>query len=173
MKKIIKIKAKSISYGSKRNRSAVKYPIFHFTALKNDTAVNEGRYYANVNTRSAGAHFFIDRKGNIVKSIDLNRVAWSVGGSLYTDIKKTGGAKLHNIATNYNSVSIELCDIADKYPSKEQIEAVKYVLKYIRKYCKNATRTPIRHFDVTGKYCPATMMNKRTWEKFLRDIGEK
>jgi N-acetylmuramoyl-L-alanine amidase CwlA len=73
---------------------------------------------------------------------------------------------------NANSVSIELCDNLNKDPSSAQIKAVKKCIKYIRKYCPNATKV-IRHFDVTGKHCPARMMDDKVWKKFLHDIGEK
>ncbi len=166
------IKAKSISYSPcKRDKKAVQYIVIHYTAGKNDTAVGEGNYFKNVNTRSAGAHFFVDQKGDIVKSIALDRIAWAVGGSRYSDYKKTGGAKLYGVCRNVNSVSIELCDNLDKDPSPAQIKAVKKCIKYIRKYCPNATKV-VRHFDVTGKRCPARMMDGNKWRRFLTAIGE-
>ena len=171
---MLKIPAKPISYGGKRDRSKVGTIVIHYTAVFGDTAENEGKYYSTVNTREAGAHLFIDRAGKIVKSIDYDRVAWSVGGNKYTDCAVTGGGSLYGIVTNENSVSIELCDIMNQYPSKAQIRAVKRAIKNIRKYCPNAKRV-CRHFDVTGKYCPATMcrgMNDLVWLKFMRDIGE-
>ena len=39
-----------------------------------------------------------------------NFIAWSVGGKKYTDCEKTGGGKMYGIATNANSISIEMCD---------------------------------------------------------------
>ena len=166
------IKAKPISYSAtKRDKKNIRYIVIHYTSGANDTAENEGYYFARANTRAAGAHFFVDRAGTIVKSIDMNRTAWSVGGSKYNDCAKTGGGKLYGKVTNANSVSIELCAIADKWPSDKQIKAVVKLLKYIRKHCPNA-KTVVRHFDVTGKHCPATMMAKTTWNRFLYEIGE-
>jgi N-acetylmuramoyl-L-alanine amidase CwlA len=167
------IKAKPLSYSPvRRKRGNVSYIVIHGTGNKGDTAIANANYYKNVNTREAGAHFFIDRSGNIVKSIGMDRAAWAVGGARWNDYKKTGGGKLYRIANNFNSVSIELCDIVDKYPSKEQIKAVKKCIKYIRRYCRNAKKV-IRHFDVTGKHCPNSMMDERVWNVFLHDIGEK
>lgn len=169
---IKKIQAKQISFSTvKRDKNSVKYIVIHYTAGKGDTAENCGKYFANGNTRTAGAHFFVDQKGNVVKTIDMNRAAWSVGGSLYNDVKKTGGGKYYKKCTNSNSVSIELCDNLDKDPSEAQIKAVKELIKYIRKHCPNATKV-IRHFDVTGKYCPQRMMDSKKWNKFLKQIGE-
>lgn len=170
--KITKISANKNAYNSKtkRQHSDVKFIIIHYTGNIGDTAENNGKYFRDTNTRAAGAHFFIDQKGNIIKSVDINRVAWSVGGSKYSDCEKTGGGKFYGIATNGNSVSIELCDNATNDPSEKQIAAVVQCVKYIRKYCKNANYL-IRHFDVNGKHCPARMIDstaagRKKWIEF-------
>ena len=153
-----KIQASKRSYNVdvKRSHNAVKFIIIHYTGIDGDTAQAEGNYFARTNTRSAGAHFFVDRKGNIVKSVDLNRIAWSVGGKKYAN----KGGKLYGIANNSNSVSIEICDSrSNVYPSEAQIMACVSVIKYIRKHCKNANLL-IRHYDVNGKPCPGTMTDE-------------
>lgn len=163
---MIKIPASFISYSDKkRNRKNVEYIIIHNTGNKGDTAENNGKYFSNGNIRQAGAHFFIDQNGVVVKSINLNRTAWSVGGERYGDWALTGGAKLYGVATNLNSVSIELCDIIDKDPSEEMINAVWRTIKYICRYCPNAQHI-IRHFDVNGKHCPQRMMDDAAWTNF-------
>ena len=166
------IHAKPISYSSKaRDKKGIKYIVIHYTGNRGDTALNNCRYFANGNTtRQAGAHFFVDRQGEYYKSIKMMYTAWAVGGDHRTG--RTGEARYYKKCTNFNSVSIELCDIVNKYPSKKQIEATKKVIKHIRKYCPNA-KTVIRHFDVNGKFCPESMLSEKTWEKFLKDIGEK
>lgn len=162
--KIKTLKASKNSYGAKRDRKNVKYIVIHYTAGSGDTAENNAKYFQTGNTRPAGAHFFVDQEGEIYKSIALNLIAWSVGG-FFTSTE--GAGTYYNRCTNANSVSIELCDVADKEPSQKQIEAVKYVIKYIRKYCPNAT-TIIRHWDVNGKQCPArfTGQNNKKWKSF-------
>lgn len=160
------IKANQSNYGSKRNHDTVKYIIIHYTAGKGDTAENEGRYFQGKN-RKASAHFFIGQDGTVVKSVGLDRIAWSVGGRKYSDCKKTGGGRLYGIANNSNSVSIELCDNLTKDPSEAQIRAVRSTIAYIRKYCQNAD-TIIRHFDVNGKHCPARMIDSKKWNTFLK-----
>lgn len=167
-----KIPAKSVSYSPiKRNRNNVYYIAFHGTGNDGDTAVANGNYYAKVNTRKAGAHFFIDQEGVKVKSIDLNRTAWAVGGKKYTDCATTGGGKLYGKVTNANSVSIELCDIVNKEPSDEMVRQAWNIIKYIRKYCPNALNI-VRHFDVNGKHCPASMMTDEAWNKFQMRLLE-
>lgn len=168
-----KIYAKPISYDSTKTRKLkdVKAIVIHNTGNNGDTAENNAKYFANSNTRSAGAHYFVDQNGNVVKSILLKRAAWAVGGSKYKDCAKTGGGKYYGIFTNYNTVSIELCDIVKKEPSEKMIKAVKKLIKSIRKYCPNAKQV-IRHFDVNGKPCPAAMTDNAKWKEFLKAIGE-
>ena len=167
------IKAKSISYASKkRNKKDVRFIVLHYTGNKGDTAKGNATYFKTSNNREAGAHFFVDRSGNTIKSIAMERVAWAVGGAKYTDCAKTGGGKLYGKCTNYNSVSIELCDILDKKPSEKQIEAIKETIKYIRKYCVNAKYITF-HWCVNGKHCPLTMMKPEQYKPFLKAIGEE
>lgn len=163
--KIKRIPAKSISYGSKRSLKDIFYIVIHFTAGKGDTAKNEGAYFATRNKIKAGAHFFVGQDGTIVKSVNMNRTAWAVGGNKWTDCNKTGGGKYYKICTNANSISIELCDNATKDPSNAQVNATKDLIRYIRSKCPNAKKI-IRHFDVNGKYCPIRMMNEKKWKAF-------
>lgn len=172
------IKCNPANYSTaRRDRAKVKYMVIHFTAVDGDTAENEGRAFSRPG-RKASAHFFIDRQGNVVQSVNMYNAAWSVGGARYNDYKTTGGAKYYGKCTNSNSVSIELCDLytKHKYPSEKQIMALCETIKYIRKYCKNAD-TIIRHFDVTGKYCPRTMCkpygSTSRWTKLRKRIKKE
>ena len=161
----IKIKtrlAKSVSYGNKRELSAVKYIVIHYTGNKEDTAKNNVDYFATSNTRAAGAHFFVDKMGEIWKSINMNRIAWAVGG-FYS--KNNSAGSYYQKCTNTNSVSIELCDCCTE-TNWEQMKATRQLVQYIQKKCPNA-KTIIRHWDVNGKQCPAPMTgtNNKKWKR--------
>ena len=160
--------AKSISYGNKRPLSNIKYIVIHYTGNKGDTAQNNLDYFANGNTRQAGAHFFVDKKGNVGKSIAMNRTAWAVGGDHRSGRK--GEAAYFGKCTNANSVSIELCDMCSK-TNWEQMYATRKLVKYIQSKCPNA-KTIIRHWDVNGKDCPApfTGNGNEKWTEFKRFI---
>lgn len=145
--------AKAISYGSKRNLNDVKYIVIHYTGNKGDTAENNAKYFANANTRQAGAHFFVDKQGEVWKSVKMERTAWAVGG-LYSTAN--GAGSYYEKCTNNNSVSIELCDCVDG-TNWEQMKATKQLVEYIQEKCPNA-KTIIRHWDVNGKACPAPMI---------------
>ena len=153
--KIKKKPAKSISYGAERSRKNVFYIVIHYTGNKGDTAENNANYFATSNTRSAGAHFFVDKKGEIWRSIPMNRIAYAVGG-FYS---QSGGAgTYYGKCTNANSVSIELCDCCTD-TNWTQMKAVRQLVLYIQKKCPNA-KTIIRHWDVNGKSCPEPMTGK-------------
>lgn len=162
------IKAKPISYGGTRPLSAVQYIVIHYTACKGDTARNECNCFKYVNTRAAGAHFFADQFGDVCQSIPIKRVAWSVGGAKWDN----NGGSLYGVATNYNTVSIELCDLVDKAPSEAMTESVRKLVAYIQKKCPNA-KTIIRHWDVNGKPCPVTMIGTdcQAWFDFRKAIS--
>ena len=162
------IQAKSISYGGTRSLLGVRYTVIHYTGNDGDTAKANCNFFRNSNTRSAGAHFFVDRSGTVLQSIPLNRIAWSVGG-FFT--QKNGAGRYYKKCTNTNSVSIELCDVASKYPSDAQIKAVRELVAYIKSQCPNA-QTIIRHWDVNGKSCPARMTgtNNSEWNAFKSAI---
>lgn len=157
--------AKSISYDkNKRNRNDIKYIVIHYTGNKGDTAKGNSTYFATSNTRNAGAHFFVDKKGIIYKSINMNRTAWAVGGGGYP--RTNGAGSYYEKCTNKNSVSIELCDCTEDTNTKQK-NATKNLIKYIQKHCPN-TKTIIRHWDVNGKNCPAPMTGRdnKKWNNF-------
>lgn len=160
--KINKKLAKSVSYGNKRNLKDVKYIVIHYTGNAGDTAKGNANYFATSNTRNAGAHFFVDKDGIVFKSINMNRIAWAVGG-FYT--QNNGAGKYYKKCTNSNSVSIELCNCL-KNSNLKQMLATKQLVSYIKKKCPNA-KTIIRHWDVNGKDCPAPMTGKanKKWNK--------
>ena len=165
-------KAKSISYDNQtRSLSTIKYIVIHYTGNKGDKAASNARYFAESNTRQAGAHFFVDKTGEIYQSIDMNKIAWSVGGDMRTG---DGGGSLYKTCTNSNSVSIELCDCCSNTNYKQAL-AVRKLVRHIQKKCPNATHI-VRHWDVNGKYCPAPMIGKdnEKWKKlkaFLKDTA--
>lgn len=160
--KINKLLAKSISYGTKRSLADIKYIVIHYTGNKGDTAENNAKYFANTNTGQTGAHFFVDKAGEVWESININRIAWAVGG-FYHNSNDAGS--YYQKCTNANSVSIELCDCL-KDTNWEQLKATRQLVKYIQEKCPNA-KTIIRHWDVNGKQCPAPMIgtSNRKWKR--------
>ena len=161
MSKVIYIKCNTYNYTNvKRPLSSILGIAFHGTGNKGDLAVNNGKYFQREKV-GASANYFIDGYGNIVKSVPYSRIAHAV---------ETPGMKLKSNLKNSNTISIELCDIRDKYPTKKQIAAARWLVKYLRRRCPNAKKI-VRHYDICGKLCPNTMVDNDTWQKFLKDLN--
>ena len=165
-------KARGYSYGGSRSLEDIKYLVIHYTGNDGDTAKNNVDYFATGNKRYAGAHFFVDQKGNVWQSVPIDLTAWSVGDDLQTTAHNAGS--FHNKCKNSNSISIELCDCASKDPSTDMIKSVRGLVSYLKTKCPNI-KAVIRHWDVTGKDCPhrmtgATPAGKRRWAEFKKAI---
>lgn len=168
------IQAKSLSYSGTRSYSNIYYIIIHYTGISNDTAENNAKYFATGNKKSAGAHFFVDQKGRIYQSVKMSYTANSV--PRYRQAYK-GGGTLVGKCTSANSISIEMTDNLTKDPSPAQTESVRQLIQYIQSVCPNA-RTVVRHYDVTGKLCPARMTDTNAtdsakWKAFRNAITAK
>ena len=153
--KLKKKYANKNNYGAKRSTSNIKYIVIHYTANDGDTDEANANYFAS-RVVKASAHYFVD-DDSVTQSVPDNYVAWSVGGTKYSNCKTTGGGKYYAKCTNSNSISIELCDTKKDgkiYPTKKTIEnAIELTRKLMKKYNIPSTNV-IRHFDVTGKTCP-------------------
>ena len=148
--------AKKNSYGSTRALSSIKYIVLHYTGNNGDTALNNVKYFASGNTRSAGAHFFVSQNGDVQQFIPLKYTAYSVGDS------RNGKGPYFGKCTNSNSVSIEMCDQLNKDASAAQIAAVCELIAFIKSQCPNVVDV-IRHADVTTKSCPLRYLNNQKW----------
>lgn len=168
------IQAKSLSYSGTRSYNSIYYIIIHYTGISNDTAENNAKYFATGNKKSAGAHFFVDQKGRICQSVKMSYTANSVPRKRQA---YKGGGTLVGKCTSANSISIEMCDNLTKDPSAAQTEAVRQLIAYIQSICPNA-KSIVRHYDVTGKLCPARMTDvyaadAKKWLAFKAAITSK
>lgn len=154
------IKCNKNNYNSKFKRpyNRIKAIVIHNTGNVGDSAENNGNFFKNndLNDYKRSAHFFIDREGNIVRSVYIKYIAYSV-----KDINPT----MYN---NANTVSIELCDIADKDISEKQLKALKWLIKKIKK--KVGDVPIIRHYDVNGKQCPLRYITPTKWEALRKEL---
>lgn len=149
------LKAKKISYGGTRSTANVKYIVLHYTGNTTDTAKANANYFSShgSNTRKAGAHYFVD-KTSVYQSIDDNKIAYSVGGKKYSNCGRTGGGKMYGKITNANSISIEMCSNGGAIAEETVKNAVELTKMLMARYGISASNV-YRHFDVTGKDCPA------------------
>lgn len=168
--------AHSSNYRSaNRKNSDIKYIVIHYTAGDGDSDESNARYFKGAN-RQASAHFFVD-DDSITQSVNIKDIAWHCGGSVYNDVKKTGGAKFNGACTNSNSIGIEMCDTNrnGKYElsNKTRNNTIKLVNALMSEFNIDINHV-VRHFDVTGKYCPRYFCppygDSKEWDKFKKDI---
>lgn len=159
------------NYGAYRNPANIKYIVWHYTANDGDSDEANAKYFKTAN-RKASAHYFVD-DDSITISVPETYVAWSVGGSRYSNYKTTGGASLYKICTNANSINIELCDTQKNGTynvSEKTLEnAITLTKQLMDKYDIPITNV-IRHFDVTGKSCPAYFVENNKWNQVKMKI---
>ena len=163
---IINIPCRRENHGGVRSSKA-KYLVVHFTANNGDTARNNGDYFAREKV-GASAHYFVDDK-EIVCSVDPNYVAWHCGGEAY----------IHPKCRNSNSIGVELCSRVDKdgmyYFTEETMDKAIELIRWLMRKHDIPIENVIRHFDVTGKNCPAPFVGagQADWEKFKEVIAMK
>lgn len=155
------------NYGGKRT-SPIAYIVVHYTANYGDTAKNNADYFAREVVK-ASAHYFVDESA-VWQSVPDDYIAWHCGGSL----QGSGGHTYYGKCKNANSLGVEIC-MLDKQGRLRQgsiDNAAKLVRELMDKYGVPADRV-IRHYDVTGKNCPAPMVSNMTlWRKFKDSLKE-
>lgn len=158
------------NYGSKRSTSAIKYLVYHYTANDGDTDEANAKYFHN-NVVKASAHRFVD-DDSVTISVPDNYVAWHCGGGL----QGSKGHTYYKKCTNTNSIGIEMCDTKrnGKYEvtPKTRSNAIALGKELVKKYGIKKENV-IRHYDVTGKNCPAYFVkDEEAWKKFRDEIFE-
>ena len=168
--------AHSSNYKSANRVTAdIKYIVIHYTANDGDSDEGNANYFKSAN-RKASAHFFVD-DDSITQSVNIKDIAWHCGGSVYNDIKTTGGASLHGVCTNTNSIGIEMCDTYKNGQYDLSTKTRENTIKLVRALMSDFNidiNHVVRHFDVTGKYCPRYFCppygSNDEWDKFKSEI---
>ena len=162
------ISAHAANHGGTRKAGDIRYLIYHYTGNKGDTALNNGKYYSQKVSPPASAHYFVDDR-EVVQSVGDLTIAWAVGGGKWSDCAKTDGGKFYGIAKNANSISIEMCGTKSKdsrEASETTLENAAALGRLLMMRYNIPLENVIRHFDVTGKYCPAYLMDNEKWAAF-------
>lgn len=150
--------ANEANYREERS-GEIEYIVIHYTGNNGDTAKSNAIFFAN-DKIGASAHFFVD-ENEVWQSVKDEDTAWHCG---------TTKQFKHPACRNYNSLGVELCSrLQDgKYFFKEETvnNAVNLVRFLMDKYNIEVDHV-IRHFDVTGKYCPAPFIDEGKWQEFL------
>ena len=178
----------SLTYLPKRT---IKYIALHYTAgtaSKAGTALGTAKWFANgANPKNpASSDFIVDDRDIVQYNKDIeNYYAWCVDGTKYTNPTTSLGASLYGIATNKNTISIEICsnkkntkslnaNDTDWYFTDAELDNTRELVKYLMKKYNIPIERVIMHHTVTGKLCPAMWTHNETELKgyydFLKSI---
>ena len=144
----------------------VQFLVIHYTANNGDTVQNNLDYFAG-NAVGASAHYFVDENG-YGQSVKDQDTAWHCGANSYR----------HKACRNANSIGIELCSKKDSrgnyyFMDQTVYNAAALARQLMQTYGIDRAHV-LRHYDVTGKRCPAPMVDTPTlWENFLNLLEDK
>lgn len=191
----MEIKKQTSTVNTSPRYVSIKYLAIHYTAgttSKKGSAINTAKYFAKPKT-GASADFIVDDVDIVQYNPDLKkRYCWAVGTKNGPRKTKAGG-KFYKKATNSNTISIEICsslksgyvykdtlaNSAGWYFTDAAVNNAVELAKYLMKTYNIPASNVIRHYDVTGKFCPGVIgWNENTasvkeWEKFKEKITEK
>ena len=144
----------------------IEFLVIHYTANNGDTVQNNLDYFAG-NAVGASAHYFVDENG-YGQSVKDGDTAWHCGASSYR----------HEACRNANSIGMELCSRKDSrgnyyFMDQTVYNAAALARQLMQTYGIDRAHV-LRHYDVTGKRCPAPMVDNPTlWENFLNLLEDK
>lgn len=184
---------------TKTPKRTIKYIAIHYTAgasSKPGAAKTMKKGWEKI--KEASADFGVDDRDMVQFNPDLrNYRCWSVG-----DPKNpySGGGQLYGIATNANTISIEICSTlrpnynASKvnhsgwYYTDKALENAIRLTKILMKKFNIPIERVVRHYDISGKICPGIIgwnnyficeadgtrtnikNNSSDWEKFKKRL---
>ena len=169
---IIQMISKFNFYAGVISRLNNGYIVIHYTGALG-SAKQQCEYFAGGN-RGASAHYFIDFNGEVYQSVEDHNSAWHCGANTYK----------HPKCRNTNSIGIELCcrtkgdktkADANWYFEDATVNAAIELTKELMKKYNIPADHVLRHYDVTGKTCPAPYIfnnGKHTWAQFQASIKD-
>jgi N-acetylmuramoyl-L-alanine amidase len=147
---------------------SIKGIVMHWTATPGASDENEVKFFDGADGgggRYASAHIFVDRDSATL-DIPLNEVAYHANDHTCRISKLKPNA-------NFTSIGIEMCVEKDGTIHEETVaRAAKVVAELVKLYKLNPTTDIFRHYDVTGKNCPAPWVAKPAlFEQFKKDVA--
>ncbi|EJT1329315.1 N-acetylmuramoyl-L-alanine amidase family protein [Listeria monocytogenes] len=134
--------------------------VMHYTANPGASADNHRRYFRDLKERYASAHIFIDDKEAIC-IIPLNEVAYHANErSCKLTALQASTSYYRGGNANLTSIGIEMClDKNGNITAATFNRSVDVAAELCKTYDLTASDI-IRHYDVTGKNCPAPWVAK-------------
>jgi N-acetylmuramoyl-L-alanine amidase CwlA len=149
----------------------IKYIVIHYCG--SEGSAESIAHYFRYGNKGASAHYIVGYDGEIYQSVEDKNVAWHCGAKTYK----------HPKCRNANSIGIEMCTktpgstkVADDkwYFEDATVKATIELTKELMKKYNVPAENVIRHYDVTGKTCPAPYVfnnGKHTWDEFKKALA--
>lgn len=172
-----------VNFVPAENRKIEYLVIHYFGAL--GSAKNTSDYFKDVN-RKASAHYFVD-DDSIYQSVRDKDIAWHCGDKgVGTYKKKCSNANSLGIEVRPYKIDTKSMLAGDRdwyFTDKTVLNTIDLVKCLMHKY-KIPVENVIRHYDVTGKFCPRpfvgndeNILYKKTgdelWKHFKMRVGSK
>ena len=151
------------NYGGKRT-AKIEWIVMHYTANDGDSDESNGRYFQRPLNPVASAHYFVD-DDSITRSVPDDFVAYHCGAYQYK----------HPSCRNANSIGIEMCDAKRDGKVMATEKTIQNAAELVYQLCKQygiPYDHIIRHYDVTGKLCPAYWVKGDGLQKFRKQVEE-
>jgi len=144
-----------------------KFIVIHYTANNGDTAWGNANYFANNKSLKASAHYFVD-ESEFWQSVKDGDIAYHCGATNYKHLECRNG----------NSIGIEICSRKNAngvyyFKPEAVVNAITLTQWLMSKY-NIPVDNVIRHYDVTGKNCPAPFVQDASqWALFKTKLTER
>lgn len=154
-----------------RRTGPVLYLVYHYVGAEGDARANAWYYHSTPGIR-ASAHYFVGHAedgADVWASVAEDCVASHCG--------RSDGKYKHPACRNANSIGIELCCHKDKagrwYIDRETLDRGAELGRDIMARYGITIDRVVRHYDVTGKICPAPLVEDAgAWEDFKKRLEE-
>ena len=147
------IQCDSRNYTAGRQGNCISKIVVHYTGT--EASAHNNLLYFSRSSAGASAHYFIDRDGTLRQSVSEGDTAWHAG----------------HWGTNLCSVGIEVVSGGSDF-TEAQVETLAALVAEIRSRCGIGEENVIRHYDVTGKLCPAPYVDGGKWAALHARICE-
>ncbi len=151
--------------------------VIHWTANESKGAdAIANRNYFNNPTTEASAHYIVDDK-QIIRCLPETEMGYHVGAKMY---KQDALTKLSSYPNNC-TIGIEMCVNAGADFKAMYQRTVELAADILKRYGWNTTNL-WRHYDITGKTCPAFFVSDdkaakylnlsaaQAWQQFINDV---
>lgn len=126
--------------------------MLHYTANDGDSGLSNARYFGQRLTPPVSAHYFVDDWG-VTQTVPEEYVAYHCGAAAYR----------HPTCRNENAIGVELCDTrrdGTVAPSEQTLKNAAALVWELMQRHHVAIERVVRHYDVTGKRCPAYWVDR-------------